>query len=170
MYGPCKFEDEFWTTELAHVAAKLPNGLEDTFLNRVFDESPVPITGGISLEGQAPGPPDFTDPRHAYAMTRIARGQVLQAILLDREFDRVDPLRNISGTFPPVFIVHGAADTMVPVQLSRALLVELKKYAVPCGMVEVPNEEHTFAARMQIGSETWNLQRQGFDFLQSLIR
>jgi hypothetical protein len=37
-------------------------------------------------------------------------------------------------------------------------------------MVEVPGEEHTFAAKMEVGSVTWNLQRQGFDFLESLIK
>lgn len=169
MYGPCKFEDDFWTTELAHVKAKLPVDLKETFLNRIFGESPIPITGGVSLEGQAPGPPDFTDPRQAYAMTRIGRGQVLQAILPDRQYERVDPIKNISGTFPPVFIVHGAADTMVPIHLSQALLVELRNHGVRCGMVDVPDEEHTFAARMRMGSETWKLQRQGFDFLQSLV-
>lgn len=170
MYGPCNFENNFWTTELPHIAAKLPSNLESGFLNRVFDESPIPITGGISLEGQAPGPPDFTDPRQAYAMAHIARGQVLQAILPDLQYDTVDPLKNISGAFPPVFIVHGTADTMVSIELSRALFAELKKYGVLCDMIEVPDEEHTFAAKMQVGSETWNLQRRGFDFLQSLIR
>jgi acetyl esterase/lipase len=170
MYGPCNFENDFWTTELAHVAAKIPSDLEEGFLNRIFDESPIPVTGGVSLEGQAPGPPDFTDPRQAYAMTRIARGQVLQAIIPDLQYDKVDPVKNISRAFPPVFIVHGAADTMVPIQLSRVLFAELRKHGVLCGMVEVPDEEHTFAAKMRVGSETWNLQRQGFDFLQSLIR
>ncbi|EUC40262.1 hypothetical protein COCMIDRAFT_109272 [Bipolaris oryzae ATCC 44560] len=170
MYGPCKFKDDFWTTQLAHIAAKLPSNLDKEFLGRVFSESPIPITSGVSLEGQTPGPPDFTDPRQAYALTRIAKGQVLQAIIPDGQYDQVDPVRNISNTFPPVFIVHGTADTMVPIHLSRALFDELRKHDVQCGMIEVPDEEHTFAAKMQIGSETWNLQRQGFDFLQSLIR
>lgn len=169
MYGPCKFEDDFWTTELPHITAKLPVDLKEEFLNSVFDEYPIPITGGVSLEGQASGPPDFTDPRQAYAMTRIARGRVLQAILPNGQYEQVDPLKNISGTFPPVFIVHGTSDTMVPIQLSRALFAKLKEFRVLCKLVEVPGEEHTFAAKMRIGSETWNLQRQGFDFLQSLV-
>jgi hypothetical protein len=80
MYGPCNFSDEFWTTPLPHVAAKLPPNLFDPFLNRVFDDNPVPVTGGVSLEGQAPGIPDFTDPRQAYALTRIARGEVMNAV------------------------------------------------------------------------------------------
>lgn len=169
MYGPCKFEDASWSTEISHVAAKLPSGLDDAFLNRVFQETPVPITGGVSLEGQAPGPPDFTDPRQAFALAHIARGQVMKAILPGGEYDRADPLRNISASFPPTFIVHGAADTMVPIPLSQALFTVLKQHGVKCGMVEVPNEEHTFAAKMRVGSQTWKLQRLGFDFLQQLL-
>lgn len=170
MYGPCKFDDVCWTTELTYLAEKLPSGLEDSFMNRIFDEQPVPIQGGVSLEGQAPGPPDFTDPRQAYAMTRVARGQVIENILQPQEYQRADPLKNISTLFPPTFIVHGTADTMVPISVSRALFAELQKNYVICGMAEIPGEEHTFSVTMQVGSRTWDLQRQGFDFLQSLIR
>lgn len=169
MYGPCNFTDPFWTSEIPHVAAKLPKDLTEQFLNRIFDERPIPITGGVSLEGQAPGPPDFTDPRQAYALTQIASGKVMKAIFPSQEFEKVDPLRNVTASFPPTFIVHGEADTMVPARLSRALLEELKKNGVKCGMKEIPGEEHTFAARMKVGSQTWELQREGFDFLQSLL-
>lgn len=169
MYGPCNFSDPFWTTPLPHVAAKLPPGLDDAFLNRVFD-GPVPVVGGVSLEGQAPGPPDFTDPRQAYALTRIARGKVLDAIFPLKDWDKVDPLRNISKSFPPTFIVHGGSDTMVPVELSRALFERLRECGVRCGMVVVEGEEHTFAAKMKVGSRTWELQREGFDFLEKIGR
>ena len=169
MYGPCNFSDKFWTSELPHVAAKLPPGLTDDFIRRVYDEEPVPIRGGVSLEGQAPGAPNFHDPRQAFALTHIARGAVLEAVYPSADWDAVDPLRNISSLFPPTFIVHGDADTMVPVRLSRDLHRALLRHGVACGMREVPGEEHTFAARMKVGSPTWNMQREGFDFLASLI-
>lgn len=162
--------DDFWTTPLPHVAAKLPPNLADGFLTRIFEEDPVPIVGGVSLEGQAPGPPNFTDPRQAYAMTQIARGNVMQAIFPSKDWKKVDPLHNITPSFPPTFIVHGAADTMVPMRLSRDLLGVLQEHGVQCGMAEVPGEEHTFAARMKVGSQTWEIQKQGFDFLETLIR
>lgn len=169
MYGPCKFEDVFWSTELTHLLATLPGGLDNHFLSRVFDEYPVPITGGVSLEGQAPGPPDFTDPRQAYAMAHIARGQVMEAICPTREWDKVDPLRNITASFPPTVIVHGTADSMVPIRLSQALFAALRKHGVDCKMVEIPGEGHTFAAKMKMESPTWELQRQGFDFLHARL-
>ncbi|KAJ0278150.1 hypothetical protein COL940_007414 [Colletotrichum noveboracense] len=170
MYGPSNFTDAFWTKKLEHVAARLPSGLTEEFLNKVFDEDPVPILGGVSLEGQAPGPPNFDDPRQAFAMTQIANGNVMNKIVPSHNWDEVDPIRNISESFPPTFIVHGQADTMVSIDLSRALFKTLQEKGVKADLREIPDEEHTFAAKMKVGSQTWNLQREGFDFLESLIK
>lgn len=170
-YGPCSFDDPFWTSSLPHVAAKVPSNLTPEFLNRVFEEDPIPIRGGLSLEGQASAAgPNFDDPRQAFALTQVANGKVLDTIFPSRDWQKVDPILNINSQFPPTFIVHGLADTMVPISLSRALVQELKKHTVPSRLVEIPNEEHTFAARMKVGSSTWNLQKQGFDFLGDLIK
>lgn len=141
----------------------------EEFISEVFDEKPVPIVGGVSLEGQATGGPNFKDPRVAYAMTNIANGTIIDAIFPSREFAKVDPVLNVSEKFPPTYIVHGAADTMVPMSLSKDLLAALEKAGVKCGMTEVPGEEHTFAGKMQVGTQTWDLQREGFNFLESLI-
>lgn len=171
LYGPANFTHPFWTMRLPHVAEKLPPGLTAEFINQVYKEHPVPIKGGVSLEGQAEsrGGPDFSDPRQAFALTQIAEGRVMQACYPLENKDPIDPLKNISPRFPPTFIVHGAEDTMVTIDLSRALFAVLKENGVECGMIEVPGENHTFAARMEVGSRTWNLQRQGFDFLQRVI-
>ncbi|OQD65861.1 hypothetical protein PENPOL_c005G08944 [Penicillium polonicum] len=166
MYGPCNFSDSFWTTKLPHL--KVPTGLSESLMNKVFEECPVPITGGVSLEGQSIGPPDFSDPRQAYALTRLANGTLLDAIFPSKDWDEVDPARNISSYFPPTFIAHGTADSKVPIGLSRELFRILKDHSVHCGMSEIPEEDHTFAAKMQVGSRTWELQRLGFDFLESL--
>ncbi|KAM0589592.1 hypothetical protein ACHAP6_003345 [Verticillium nonalfalfae] len=112
MYGPCNFSDPFWTSKLPHVAAKLPKDLKKDFMNEIYDERPVPIVGGVSLEGQAQGPPDFSDPRPAFAMTQIASGNVLGAIYPSKDWKSVDPLLNVNQNFPPTYIAHGAADTM----------------------------------------------------------
>lgn len=138
-------------------------------MNKVFEEYPVPITGGVSLEGQSTGPPDFNDPRQAYALTRLANGKLLDAIFPSKDWDKVDPARNISSCFPPTFIAHGTEDSKVPIGLSRELFRILNDRGVHCGISEVPEEDHTFAAKMQVGSQTWELQRLGFDFLESLM-
>lgn len=51
MYGPSNFADDCWTTKLEGMEP--PPGLTDSLLNKVFDEDPIPITGGVSPEGQA---------------------------------------------------------------------------------------------------------------------
>jgi acetyl esterase/lipase len=166
MYGACNFSDPFWKTPIASM--RLPK-FSDEFLKQVYAEVPVPIEGGVSLEGQATGPPDFSDPRQAFALTQIANGQVTRTIFPSQDWKRVDPAENISPDFPPTFIVHGTADTKVPIDLSRKLYSKLKEHRVLTGMLDAPGEEHTFAAQMKVGSSTWHIQRQGFDFLESLL-
>jgi acetyl esterase/lipase len=167
MYGPCFFSDASWTKPISSM--KLPK-LSDAFLRQVYGDGPVPIEGGVSLEGQATGPPDFSDPRQAFALTQIANGKVPQTIFPSQDWRRVDPAENVTAHFPPTFIVHGTADTKVPIDLSRKLFRKLQEQGIPSGMLEVPNEEHTFAAQMVVGSRAWEIQRQGFDFLESLAR
>jgi len=167
MYGPCDFANECWTQKIAQM--KLPSHLISDFMNKVYEEDPVPIEGGVSLEGQANGPPDFSDPRQAFALSQVANGSVMDAVYPSRKWEEVDPLLNINSGFPPTYIVHGGADTKVPKQLSQKLYQELQDFGVQCGMSEAPGEEHTFAAKMEVGSSTWDIQRRGFDFLQRLI-
>ena len=147
---------------------KLPSHLTNDFVSRVYDEDPVPIEGSVSLEGQANGPPDFSDPRQAFALSQVANGTVMDAVYPSRKWEEVDPLLNIHSGFPPTYIVHGTADTKVPIKLSQKLYQKLQELGVICGMSDAPGEEHTFAAKMEIGLPTWNIQRRGFDFLQGL--
>lgn len=149
---------------------KLPGHLTSDFINKIYDENPVPIEGGVSLEGQANGPPDFSDPRQAFALSQVANGTVMDAVYPSRKWAEVDPLLNISSDFPPTYIVHGTADTKVPIELSRKLYRKLQSLGANCDMSDAPGEEHTFAAKMVLGSQTWDVQRRGFDFLQGLIQ
>ncbi|CAK7229497.1 hypothetical protein SBRCBS47491_007267 [Sporothrix bragantina] len=177
MYGVCSFADAAWADKLPHIQALLPESLSQDIVDQVYNESPVPVEGGVSLEGQAkPGPPDFSVPRVAFAFTQIGGGTVVDAIWPPSErgpegndFKAVDPLLNVTSTFPPTIIVHGANDRMVPLRFSQQLYAELQKNNVKSQLVEVPGEDHTFAAKMAVGSATWNLQRQGFDFLEALL-
>jgi len=168
-YGAKNFTDPFWHSPVEKLAAKFPGVVTQEFMSRVYDEKPVPIRGGVSLEGQAPGPPDMKDPRQAYAMTNIAQGTLVKNCFPSGDLKKIDPVLNVTPAFPPTFIVHGDADEMVPLGMSKEMYKRLQHAGVQCNMVEVPGEPHTFVGKMVKGSHTWNLQREGFDFLQRLI-
>lgn len=169
-YGAVNFSDPHWSSELPPLAAKFPGEFTPEFLNKVYDEKPVPIKGGVSLEGQAGPPrPSKDDPRMPFAMTQIAHGKVLNVIFPSMDLKRIDPVLNVTSAFPPTFTVHGDADWMVPIGMSEALFKRLKEAGVESEMLVVPGEPHTFAGTMKKGSQTWNLQRRGFDWLQGII-
>ncbi|KAL2831322.1 Alpha/Beta hydrolase protein [Aspergillus pseudoustus] len=174
-YGAVHFAHPFWRKPLPHVQANLPRaGFEPAFLQKVYDEYPIPTTSGISLEGQAQqsNKPDFSRPRDAFALTQIANGTVLDAIFPAGagRLEDIDPVSRVTSSFPPTFIVHGDSDRMVPVELSRKLFEVLKGNKVECEMVEVEGEDHTFALGMEIGGKTWNTSRKGFEWLEGIIQ
>jgi acetyl esterase/lipase len=168
-YGPCNFAAPFWSTKLLPMAERIPK-FPTEFLQKVYDEDPVPTVGGVSLEGQAtPAGPNFNDPRQAFAMTQIANGTLLVTCFPSKEFKKIDAVLNVDAEFPPTCIVHGTSDSMVPIDLSKDLYKVLKEKGVEVEMIEVPGQEHTFAGKMAKGDETWVVQRRGFDFLEKVV-
>lgn len=128
--------------------------------------------GGASLEGQALDP-TAPDPkvRQAFAMHQIATGNVVKTIwpAYPAQLKKIDPLLNVSKSWPPICIVHGTEDTMIPMSLSQHLCKRLKEEGVEVEFVEVEGQEHTFAGKMERGSKTWNTQRKGFEWLQMIL-
>lgn len=170
LYGTANFSSPVMRNKVDRLAAIIPKNLTLEFLNQVYHEDPVPTEGGFSLEGQRSGGPDFSDPRQAFVQVQIANGTVLDAILPSGEFDKVDAIKNLSPSFPPTFLCHGAEDKMVPLELSEDLFKALRENGIKSELVVIPGEDHIFAARMKVASRTWNLQREGFDFLENLIK
>ncbi|KAL2798566.1 Alpha/Beta hydrolase protein [Aspergillus keveii] len=172
-YGAVHFNHLSWRKPLPHVKANLPpNGFPQDFLQKVYEEYPIPTTSGISLEGQQSNRPDFSRPRDAFALTQIANGTVLDAIFPASagKLEDIDPVTRVEAGFPPTFIVHGDCDRMVPVDVSRRLWEVLKEKGVECGMVEVAGEDHTFALGMEVGGRVWKRSREGFEWLEGVIR
>jgi dipeptidyl aminopeptidase/acylaminoacyl peptidase len=102
-------------------------------------------------------------------MTHIANGKVWDVCYPSKNFEKIDPASNIRRNFPPTCVVHGDADTMVPMYLSKRLYETMKAAGVECEMIVVPGEEHTFAGKMTKGSQTWAVQRKGFDWVERRI-
>jgi dipeptidyl aminopeptidase/acylaminoacyl peptidase len=104
-------------------------------------------------------------------MYSIANGMVLNSIWPNTPHGlaNVDPVLNVDSQWPPVCIVHGTADIMVPPYLSRSLETALRQAGVETEFVEVKDEPHTFVGRMSKGSPTWKTQLKGVDFLQRIL-
>ncbi|KAL4917112.1 Alpha/Beta hydrolase protein [Aspergillus aurantiobrunneus] len=189
-YGAVHLTNPSWRKPLPHVQSKLPpGGFAEEFLAQVYSEFPIPTTSGISLEGQEKAKastgtdtdtqpntntnrPDFSRPRDAFVLTQIANGTVVDAIFPRDcgDVTEIDPVSRVDVGFPPTFIVHGDEDRMVPVEVSRRLFDVLRGKGVECGMVEVPGEDHTFAMGIEVGSRAWEVSREGFEWLERVIR
>ncbi|KAJ4982694.1 hypothetical protein SVAN01_11810 [Stagonosporopsis vannaccii] len=166
-YGAKSFASPFWTTPLRSMPPHFHAPLPPSTTAAVRAETTVFI-GGTSLEGHA-ADPSHPNPalRQAFAMHTIATGAVLSAIwpCYPSDLHLIDPLLNVSSKWPPTAIVHGSHDTTIPISLSRELEGRLREEGVETGFFEVQGEGHTFAGKMAKGSQTWESQRRGFEWL-----
>jgi acetyl esterase/lipase len=139
--------------------------------------------GGISLEGQGedktPSPlqsekkqAEFDKKRRAFVMQAVANGSVLHSIWppFPQNLELIDPALNVHPAWPPTAIVHGNKDFMIPMSLSKNFESLLKNQGVETEFIEVEGEPHTFLAKMVKGSPTWDTQRRGFDFLETILK
>jgi len=54
----------------------------------------------------------------------------------------LSPIYGVSDKFPPTLIIHGDADTLVPIQQSQIMIKKLEDAKVPCKLVTVPGKGH----------------------------
>lgn len=58
------------------------------------------------------------------------------------------PITHLTASMPPVLVVQGDADTIVPVTYSRELVERLKALGVPHEYVEIPGAGHSFGLHL----------------------
>ncbi|KAK8140150.1 hypothetical protein PG984_000216 [Apiospora sp. TS-2023a] len=135
--GPCHFSDDQW---------KASQGATSSLASQQKHSDPK----SLGLEA-APGSSifDVTLPED------------------DNLISEVDPIMHVHGSFPPVFIVHGTNDEMVPIGLSRNLLARLKEQGVRCETAEVEGAGHLFASVLRDSPEATQQVSRGVDFLTS---
>nr|WP_309685112.1 alpha/beta hydrolase [Armatimonas sp.] len=61
---------------------------------------------------------------------------------IERLSKTLSPIYGINKTTPPVFLIHGTADLLVPIQQSERLIAKLKEEGVPCELVKRPGKGH----------------------------
>ena len=61
---------------------------------------------------------------------------------IERLSKTLSPIYGITKTTCPVFLIHGTADLLVPIQQSERLIAKLKEESVPCELVKRPGKGH----------------------------
>lgn len=155
---------------------KLPE-MDPKFLEQVYYERPVPVEGGVRLNGQwCPlkiiKEPWLT-PRSAFMYAQMATGNLLNVCypkgVETGDFKPVDPYLNVTANFPATCIAQGTADTFVPLEAPQGFVDKLRDVGVRSHLIEIPGAEHMFTATMKPGDRTYELQRRGFEFLQEVL-
>lgn len=54
----------------------------------------------------------------------------------------ISPIYHITAETPPTLIIHGDADTLVPIQQSKIFLAKLKEQGIPAELVVKPGQGH----------------------------
>ncbi|KAI8934946.1 hypothetical protein NX059_008613 [Plenodomus lindquistii] len=172
-YGAKHYTHPFWTSPLPSMPPHFSNPIPPSDIALLKSEKTT-LIGGVSLEGQAP--PSTPDPnaqtRQAFTMHAIATGTMISTVwpAYPSRLEEIDPMMNVSSTWPPVGIVHGVEDVMVPMAISKAFAEKLKEKGGEVEFFEVEGEGHTFCGKMVKGSKTWESQRRGFDWLEGVVK
>lgn len=66
-----------------------------------------------------------------------------------KNVEAASPVNYFDKNLPPVLIIHGTADTSVPVQVSRDLVKVLDELGVEHTYIEVPDAPHSFGLRVK---------------------
>jgi acetyl esterase/lipase len=129
------------------------------------ENSPIPKTGGnetVSSRVQAVcdwfGPTWLAEVRDNKAVDALLDGPVSQN---RQKAEQASPLTYVAAGDPPMLIMHGEADTIVPVAASRALYAALRKAGVEAQLEIIPGAGHGAAGI--INPQTMATVRQFFD-------
>jgi acetyl esterase/lipase len=179
-YGAKCFSDPFWSQPQEGMPEHFKESRPQDEVDALYNEKTTFI-GGVSLEGQPStnsggrkkaGESPNQEARQAFAMHVLSTGCIIPTIYppYQDSLKPIDPLFNVHSKWPPTAIVHGTADTMIPMRLSKTFETELKKWVVETEFIEVEGEPHTFCGKMEKGSRTWDTQKRGFDFLERVLQ
>ena len=102
---------------------------------------PGVVALGTGPLGWLPAPFDFVenDPK-TKRFERITDDEKLKKI--GRE---ISPITHVSDDDPPMLIIHGDADKVVPIQQANVFIDKLKEHKIPCELVLRPGAGHGWA-------------------------
>lgn len=112
-----------------------------------FEDADTSVVAAVPFYGVY----DFTD-RHGVAnrhLDRLLSERVLKTQLADDQerWHAASPMSHVGPDAPPFFVVHGANDTLVPVEHAREFVALLRADSrQPVAYAELPRAQHAFDA------------------------
>lgn len=129
-----------------HLSALAALAAGDPAFQPGFESADTHVSGCVALYGIY----DFEDRDrvwpHRGLLSLLERHVMKAPIETSREmFERASPIRRISPDAPPFFVIHGDADTLVPVEGSRRFVTALRAASrAPVAYAELPGAQHAF--------------------------
>lgn len=180
-YPMCDFQNRYWTE--AYIkdvsgAPQLPASTIDDHLASIRNASPRPVISSA----------EYSDPRGMLFVAAIQQGRLGELLGHERECEEgkggrvhIEDRIQRGAKLPPTLILHGTADSGVPVECADRLVALMKEHEVvvkPRGMVEdeesqesliyvrAEGEEHGFD--FNLGPEDAEWVRKALDFLETV--
>ena len=129
-----------------HLAALLALSHNQPRFQPGFEDRDTSVQGAVPFYGVY----DLMDEQglhHHGGMTRLLEKSVLKLDLASNEdaFREASPANYISGDAPPMLVIHGELDTMVPIVASRVFVEALRKESSnKVALLEVSQAQHAF--------------------------
>jgi acetyl esterase/lipase len=102
----------------------------------------VPFYGVYDLTGRNPGPD-----RYSRELRELLEERIVKAHLEDDPdtFEQASPTSRVHAGAPPMFVLHGRNDTLVPVEVARVFVDRLRAVSqAPVAYAELPYAQHAF--------------------------
>lgn len=131
----------------AHLATLATLTAGDRTLQPGFESADTAVAGCVSFYGVY----DFLDRERAFAH-KAFRDLVLGRLVMKRAagpeaYAQASPVEHLARTgpaTPPLLVIHGDRDSLVPVAMARSFVAAARRSRAPVAYVELPGAHHAF--------------------------
>ncbi|MCL4683135.1 alpha/beta hydrolase [Myxococcota bacterium] len=152
-----------------HLAALLALTADDPEYQPGFEDADTRVQACVPIYGVY----DFAHPGSTWHHDRLLptlERHIMKTTLAEdpKAFEKASPLHRIGSDAPAFFVVHGAADTLVPPEEARVFVAALRERSrSPVVYAEIPGAQHAFELFPSIRSQ---LVRGGIERFLGYVR
>ncbi|KAL2852236.1 Alpha/Beta hydrolase protein [Aspergillus pseudodeflectus] len=163
-YGAKYLSDDFWHRRNPNMPVL---NVSQELLDKIWLEVPPPSTSIVAQSNLASQEMeiDFTRPRIAWLASCLAEGTLVQHIVPPDGYACVEPTMYFKPDFPPVFFIHGTADSLVPFEFSEKAYSTLRQLGVAAELRLVDGAEHAFDEKLKMDNPIFEVIQEGIRFL-----